>query len=373
MNPGVFDSPRLYKPVALEVSYATPFCNEKCREFGLFRFVAQTTVSATLPVSPLGFCGIAARRSIRTASLNPAFCSIAPETPVTRCSKFNGNSWTHVIFREIDKVYRGKPVGNFRNHRMELRMYSKLLSSGALLTYILLLAGCASTPQQTLDPTADLRSKKIAIVPVGIPKVAEVSIVYSSGAAFGLIGGLVDAARFLAHAKDLASILEKQQFNFHIELSDGVAKVGQDNGMHVIVLDETRIGSDRAKWMTSTPNGQGADYYLDVVFKRFGYIAQTDAAAYVPSIDVCARMTDASGKPIFSTEILYNPALDFLGNFKGPKIKPDPQYQFASMDALKADPQKTAEGLRTAISAVLQELNNELKKPTADSTVALAK
>jgi hypothetical protein len=110
-----------------------------------------------------------------------------------------------------------------------------------------------------------------------------------------------------------------------------------------------------------------------VVFKRFGYIAQTDAAAYVPSIDVCARMTDASGKPIFSTEILYNPVLDFLGNFKGPKIKPDPQYQFASMDALKADPQKTAEGLRTAISAVLQELNNELKKPTADSTVALAK
>jgi hypothetical protein len=256
---------------------------------------------------------------------------------------------------------------------MKLRMYSKRLSSGALLTYILLLAGCASTPQQTLDPTADLRSKKVAIVPVGIPKVAEVSVISSTGAAFGLIGGLADAARFQAHAKDLASLLEKQQFNFHTELSDGVAKVAQDDGMHVIVLDETRIGSDRAKWITPTPNSQGADYYLDVVFKRFGYIAQTDAAAYVPSIDVCARITDASGKSLFSTEILYNPVLDFMGNFKGPKIKPDPQYQFASMDALKADPQKTAEGLRTAISAVLQELNNEMKKPTADSTVALAK
>jgi hypothetical protein len=208
---------------------------------------------------------------------------------------------------------------------------------------------------------------------VGLPKVAEVRVIQSAGASFGLIGGLADAARFNAHAKDLAELLQQQQFNFHSDVSDSVVAIAQSNGLHVMPLDNTKTGSERAKWLAPLPTVPGADYYLDVYLQDFGYIAQNETTPYLPSIDVRARITDAAGKQVFYSHILYNPSLDVLGNSKGPKIAADPQFQFANMDALKANPQKAADGLKAAMTAVFAELSSELNQLSTGATAALAK
>jgi hypothetical protein len=252
-------------------------------------------------------------------------------------------------------------------------MVAKNLIVPALSIAVLLVAGCASVPQQKLDAATNLRAKTLAVVPVGMPKIAEVRVISSINARFGLIGAFADAAKFQALAKDLADLLQKQQLDFHADISDGVVKVAQGNGLQIIVLDGMKTGSERAKWMTPLPSSQNADLYLDVFFRDFGYIAQSDASSYVPSIDIRARITDAAGKQIFYSRIIYNKDLDLNGNFKGPKIAPDPQYQFASMDALEANPQKVAEGLRVAMAAVFQELSNELKQTATEATAALSK
>jgi hypothetical protein len=238
---------------------------------------------------------------------------------------------------------------------------------------MLVLGGCASTPQQQLAANADLRSKSVAVVPVGIPKMAQIRVISSTGPAFGIVGDLADAARFHAHEKDVAALLEKQQFDFHADVSDGVVGVAQNSGLHVILLDNTKSGSERSKWMAPLPSAPGADYYLDVFLLWFGYVARTDLSPYVPSIEVRARITDAAGKQIFFSQILYNPSLDVIGNFKGPKIAPDPQFEFANMDALKANPQKAVDGLRAAMTAVFAELAGELNQSPTGAKTALSK
>ncbi len=83
----------------------------------------------------------------------------------------------------------------------------------------------------------------------------------------------------------------------------------------------------------------------------------------IPASSDLRGSVDASGKTVFSTRIIYNPDLDFIGNFKGSKMPVDKQYQFASMDALKGSPEKTVAGLKAAISAVVHELDSELGQP----------
>ena len=89
----------------------------------------------------------------------------------------------------------------------------------------------------------------------------------------------------------------------------------------------------------------------------------------MPSVDLWARITDASGKQLFLTHILYNPDLDNIRKSQGPKITPDAQYQFASMDAIKANPEKAVAGLKAAISVVIRELGDELQQTASVAQV----
>jgi hypothetical protein len=251
-------------------------------------------------------------------------------------------------------------------------MLTRISQTAALLTVISIAAGCASTPQQSLDANTNLSSKAIAVVPVGMPKNAQVTVIHSAGASFGLIGGLADAARFSAHAKDLAEMLQNQGYNFHSSISEGIVGVVRVDGYQAIVLDEGKTGSERSKWLTPLPADKSADLYLDVYLDTFGYVADNDSTPYFPAIAAQARVTDLAGKQIFYSHVIYNPVLDVLGNSKGPKLPVDSQYGFANMDALKADPKKAREGLEAAVSALLLELKNELNQTQGKSTVALA-
>jgi hypothetical protein len=104
-----------------------------------------------------------------------------------------------------------------------------------------------------------------------------------------------------------------------------------------------------------------------------GYVASGDMEPYVPSVDLWARITAASGKQLFLTHILYNPDLDVVHKAKGPKLTPDAAYRFASMDAIRADPAKAVAGLQAALSAVANELDSELHGSLTGPAVAQAK
>jgi hypothetical protein len=237
----------------------------------------------------------------------------------------------------------------------------------ALATLALMAAGCATVPQQRLAISPAPSSTKIVVLPVGIPDRAEITVMHSTGTSFGLVGALVDGARFNAHEKSLAAALNRQQFDFHSVITHDIATALQGDGYQINPSDGAPASTDRVAWVTPLPDVKDCDYALDVVFDFFGYAADWDSKPYLPSIAMKARLTDRAGRQLFYTRIVYNPALGIFGRSTGPKIPADERYAFGSMGDIKSDPAKAANGLVVAAQAVVDELSRELKGETTRS------
>jgi hypothetical protein len=231
----------------------------------------------------------------------------------------------------------------------------------ALAMLALMSAGCATIPEQKLAASPTPSSTKIVLLPVGVPARAEITVIHSTGTSFGLVGALVDGERFNAHEKSLAALLERQQFDFHTAIAHGVASALEDDGYQVSIAGGGAPESaERVTWITF-PDAKDSDYALDVVFDYFGYAADWDSKPYLPSIAMKARLTDRSGRQSFYTRIVYNPALAIFSKSQGPKLPADEQYAFGSMGDIKNDPSRAAQGLETAMRAVVDELRRELQ------------
>jgi hypothetical protein len=237
----------------------------------------------------------------------------------------------------------------------------------ALATLVLMSAGCATIPEQKLATSPTPSSTKIVLLPVGIPGRAEITVMHSTGTSFGLVGALVDGARFNAHEKSLAAVLDHQQFDFHAAIAHGVASALQDDGYQVSIAGAAPASTERVTWLTPLPDVKDSDYALDVVFDYFGYAADWDSKPYLPSVAMKARLTDRSGRQSFYTRIVYNPALSIFTKSQGPKIPADEQYGFGSMGDIKSNPSKAAKGLEVAVQAVVDELRRELQGGAASS------
>jgi hypothetical protein len=240
----------------------------------------------------------------------------------------------------------------------------------ALATLALMSSGCATTPQQKLAFNPAPASTKIVVLPPGIPERAEITVMHSTGTSFGLVGALVDGARFNAHEKSLAAVLDRQQFDFHAEITRRVAIALKDDGYQLGAPSGAPTSTGRVGWLTPLPAIEDSDYALDVVFDYFGYAADWDSKPYLPAVAMKARLTDRAGRQAFYTRIVYNPALSIFGKFDGPKIPADELYAFGSMGDIKSDPAKAAKGLEVAVQAVLDELRRELQ---GEATTAVAK
>jgi hypothetical protein len=237
----------------------------------------------------------------------------------------------------------------------------------ALAALALVSAGCATIPEQKLAASPAPSNTRIVLLPVGIPARAEITVMHSTGTSFGLVGALVDGERFNAHEKSLAAVLDRQQFDFHAAIAQGVATVLHDDGYQVSLASGRPASTERVVWLTPLPDVKDADYALDVVFDYFGYAADWDSKPYLPSVAMKARLTDRSGRQSFYTRIVYNPALSIFTKSQGPKIPADEQYAFGSMGDIKNNPSKAAAGLEAAMQAVMDELRAELKGGPATS------
>jgi hypothetical protein len=231
----------------------------------------------------------------------------------------------------------------------------------ALATLALISAGCSTIPEQKLATSPAPSSTKVVLLPVGVPARAEITVIHSTGTSFGLVGALVDGARFNAHEKSLAAVLDREQFDFHSAIARGVASALQDDGYQISVAGGAPASTERVTWFTPLPDVSDSDYELDVVFDYFGYAADWDSKPYLPSIAMKARLTDRSGRQSFYTRIVYNPALAIFTKSQGPKLPADEQYAFGSMGDIKNNPSRAAQGLEAAMQAVVDELRRELQ------------
>jgi len=103
------------------------------------------------------------------------------------------------------------------------------------------------------------------------------------------------------------------------------------------------------------------DAYLDLVTTAYGYAAAGVRAStpYRPAFVVRAKLVRASDASVLMQDlVIYNP---INATKKAITIAPDASYQFKDFDALVADPENAAKGLRVAIEQSTLTMTKLLK------------
>jgi hypothetical protein len=220
------------------------------------------------------------------------------------------------------------------------------------------LSACETLKQVPYDRASAGEIKTINIVTPSAPKRPGVVLAATVGQSFGLIGALVDAGMQSNRESDFEEMMKSKNFvadqAFMTHL-DGALTAGGYTPAHSTVA---RPKSDFLKAYSASGDVK-PDAHLDVVM-YYGYIASGMSTPYRPFVSVNAKMVRASDNALLMQKsIFYNPLNG--APEQTVTIAPDPAYEFADFDALKADPDRAAKGLDAAIAQVAAAMGTLLK------------
>jgi len=231
-------------------------------------------------------------------------------------------------------------------------MFAKL--SGVVLVAVL--TGCMTVPHQDYNKSANAQVKKIGVVTVPNPEEYSVAIVHHPGYNFGLVGSLVAAA----DTSDKTKTFTQQQVGKYIALGPELAGALQQalRGSGFEVIEVPTSPAARSDFLKDYPPAQ-CDAYLDATVMTAGYWAEYPSTPYLPSMHVPVRLVDAHTK-----KVLY---VAHIFNSDGPlpdgavQMTPDPAYSFADFNALKAAPDRAAQGMKEAAQQVAGRIVSDIK------------
>jgi hypothetical protein len=231
----------------------------------------------------------------------------------------------------------------------------KMLGAAALMA---VLVGCAQAPKkQAFNREAASHIKTVLITQAPNQTSYEAAILGHPGMSFGLIGGLVAAADMQNKSTKLTTAIDpsetRLQERFCAKLKEALTVAGYTPT--VVLVDKDAKGDkaiDQAKAKAS------GDAILNIELIG-SYWAAGPSTDYFPRVFAGVKEVDASGA------VLYQDIISF--GYVTPQaqtihLASDPQYRFASIDALTADPAKTREGLYSGIDAIVGQIVADLKK-----------
>lgn len=224
-----------------------------------------------------------------------------------------------------------------------------------LIVCAVLSSGCAVT-NQSYNKAAHGEIKKIGLVKVGNPADYSVVLVHHPGASFGLIGGLIAAGDIDTKSKTFTQQQVDKYVRLGPDLTEALSQALVDDGFEVILVDAG--DKPRTEFLKTYPPAD-CDAYLDATIQTAGYWAQFVSTPYLPTMFVPARLVDARNKTVLYTATVY---VTDGGVPKGAEqIYPNAAYGFQDFSALKADPDRAAEGLKGATQTVAKQIAKDLK------------
>jgi len=231
----------------------------------------------------------------------------------------------------------------------------KSLLIGLLLV---LLVGCAKTPNMNYNASMHKEIKSIAVI--APKKTVELTVYYHNhpGMSFGLVGGLIAAAEFASKQSEYNELLKSTGFRADAYFLNKLTAYLKAEKYKVILLpsDDKR----KSEHMTIYPD-TNADAYLDIVVNNVGYVAGSPTSTYKPTVNLSVRLVKKHNK-----EIVYEKVLAAGENFAVSKdvdyLGCDTKDCHTDFDALKVNALKSVEGLKRAIDKVAKRIAVSLKK-----------
>ena len=226
-----------------------------------------------------------------------------------------------------------------------------------VLLFSIAITGCATVENQPFNKEAHSRIKTIVILPAPAVSEYSINIMHHPGASFGLVGGLIAAAELNTKATQFTSSMQEQKFDVAKTLTEAVKNEVEQRGYSVVVLNELARpdGKLLADYASVPVKG---DAYLDFVVGVAGYWANSHSTPYYPTLSTPVRLIDASDKSIvYNSVIMYGPQIGPKG---ATRITPDSSYAVSSFSTLQASPERSAEGLRSAIQSIAKQIASDL-------------
>ena len=227
-----------------------------------------------------------------------------------------------------------------------------------VLGAVAMLAACQSMPSTTFDPAQRQTVKKVGIAPLGIPDNAEVRILQSVGANFGLIGAIVEESRAANARGELEDVLAKSNYDFKTELVTNTQLAMTGAGFDVVQLTGARPKAHRGKFLKTVPAETGVDAVLDVYVMSLGFFAAGATTDYRPGCHIAARLVDPkTQKVLFQDQVMVGAVMPT--NQKAIVLPGDPAATFKDREALQADAPVTRDALKKALDSCVAELGKQ--------------
>ena len=226
-----------------------------------------------------------------------------------------------------------------------------------LLAIALSLSACISLPRQTFDRKAAAEIKRIAVMDVEDPAEYEVVNLGGASMAFGLIGGLIQAADI--KAKTNVFTVAAKDTNLHIGAELGMQlKEALERDGYVV----TYLTGVRTKQHAMEPDYRkvptNADAILDVLVFSSGYYSWPASTDYVPGLQVRTRLVSTRTQtPLFMQTYIYGQDVGIKGV---ENIKPDPKYSYPDFPKLRQNKDEAIEGLRKGVPVIVARISAAL-------------
>jgi hypothetical protein len=215
-------------------------------------------------------------------------------------------------------------------------------------------------PAKGFEHSSRARIKHIALAPIGTPEHARVQIMNPIGAAFGMLGNLIEYRRAAGAGEEMQTILAAAHYDYRLSLTNAVTAAMGKVGFEVARLPGSRPEKQRSKFLTQYPQVKHVDAYLDVYSTYVGFEAPQSSVAYGPRLEITARLVSAKGhETLYQNRIVYSSTDNTDEDVV--LIRAADNLSFRDRASLQADPVRTARALQAAVEAVAWELAQQFK------------
>ncbi len=231
----------------------------------------------------------------------------------------------------------------------------------AMTAIALLMAACQSVPPPlAFEHSTRVNVRRIALMPLGVPERAEVTIMNPIGSGFGVVGTLIETRRASSANAEMATVLSKAHYDFAAGMTNAIALAMHKAGFTIVRIEGQRPQNEREKFVSYSPQHAQADAYLDVYARYVGFQALQSSVDYRPRVEIVARLVSThGGATLFQNRIVYGSAT--TEDADAILVRADENVSFRDRPALQANPSTTARALQTAIDSVAWELATQFR------------
>lgn len=236
----------------------------------------------------------------------------------------------------------------------------------ALLLVATVLTGCATIEKQAFNRDANTSVKKVALIEPRPSTGFGILIQNHPALHLGLIGAAAYAAEMNSKSSTLDAAMKPLGWSLTESLSTAVAQELSKSGYEVVRVDLKRdsltLVKDYGEYKSNPAFAPAltADAWIDLATRDPLYVANGPTSDYLPSIGLTVRMVSAKDQAVlYREDFLYGYVFQ-MGRLQPVLIPSAPEFRFANMAALTADPKKTLEGMAQGVPLLAKKIVEDL-------------